>query len=147
MDGRSKGAGNCSPAWHVCELRWAIWFLLYVILRNWRRRDPNRPIFDNDHWNKWLAHSERSTRPHSKLARPQHGSDGQNSLTSLKAEYINSDQLSFFVFRLQLCGGPYTFREEAPSRFGPKRARPQARGRLLIPETERKMPMCAQKDR
>jgi hypothetical protein len=29
------------------------------------------------------------------------------SLTPLKAEYIGADQLSFFVFRLQLCGGPY----------------------------------------
>src|ERR1700724_2374030 len=29
------------------------------------------------------------------------------SLTPLKAEYIGADQLPFFVFRLQLCGGPY----------------------------------------
>jgi hypothetical protein len=28
-------------------------------------------------------------------------------LTPLKAEYISADQLPFFVFRLQLCGGPY----------------------------------------
>jgi hypothetical protein len=28
-------------------------------------------------------------------------------VTPLKAEYINADHLPFFVFRLQLCGGPY----------------------------------------
>ena len=28
-------------------------------------------------------------------------------MTPLKAEYIGADQLPFFVFRLQLCGGPY----------------------------------------
>ena len=26
---------------------------------------------------------------------------------STEAEYIGADQLPFFVFRLQLCGGPY----------------------------------------
>ena len=28
-------------------------------------------------------------------------------MTPLKAEYIGADQLPFFLFRLQLCGGPY----------------------------------------
>jgi hypothetical protein len=28
-------------------------------------------------------------------------------VTPLKAEYIGADHLLFFVFRLQLCGGPY----------------------------------------
>ena len=28
-------------------------------------------------------------------------------MTPLKAEYIGADQLPSFVFRLQLCGGPY----------------------------------------
>jgi hypothetical protein len=32
---------------------------------------------------------------------------GPESLTPLKAEYIGADHLPFFVFRLQLCGGPY----------------------------------------
>src|ERR1017187_4546471 len=32
---------------------------------------------------------------------------GPESVTPLKAEYIGADQLPFFVFRLQLCGGPY----------------------------------------
>src|ERR1700681_3418686 len=31
---------------------------------------------------------------------------GPESVTPLKAEYIGADQLPFFVFRLQLCGGP-----------------------------------------
>src|ERR1700692_637245 len=32
---------------------------------------------------------------------------GPESVTPLKAEYIGADQLPSFVFRLQLCGGPY----------------------------------------
>src|ERR1700687_5391025 len=32
---------------------------------------------------------------------------GPESMTPLKAEYISADQLPLFVFRLQLCGGPY----------------------------------------
>ena len=32
---------------------------------------------------------------------------GPESLTPLEAEYIGADQLPLFVFRLQLCGGPY----------------------------------------
>ena len=28
-------------------------------------------------------------------------------MTPLEAEYIGADQLPLFVFRLQLCGGPY----------------------------------------
>ena len=32
---------------------------------------------------------------------------GPESRTPLKAEYIGADQLPFFVFGLQLCGGPY----------------------------------------
>ena len=32
---------------------------------------------------------------------------GPESMTPLKAEYIGADQLPLFVFRLQLCGGPY----------------------------------------
>src|ERR1017187_5280016 len=32
---------------------------------------------------------------------------GPESVTPLKAEYIGADQLPLFVFRLQLCGGPY----------------------------------------
>jgi hypothetical protein len=32
---------------------------------------------------------------------------GPESVTPLKAEYIGADQMPFFVFRLQLCGGPY----------------------------------------
>jgi hypothetical protein len=32
---------------------------------------------------------------------------GPESLTPPKAEYIGADQLPSFVFRLQLCGGPY----------------------------------------
>ena len=31
----------------------------------------------------------------------------RSQLTPLKAEYIGADQLPLFVFRLQLCGGPY----------------------------------------
>ena len=31
----------------------------------------------------------------------------RSHLNSLKAEYIGADQLPLFVFRLQLCGGPY----------------------------------------
>src|SRR6202521_4382864 len=32
---------------------------------------------------------------------------GPESVTPRKAEYIGADQMPFFVFRLQLCGGPY----------------------------------------
>jgi hypothetical protein len=32
---------------------------------------------------------------------------GPQSLAPLEAEYIRADQLSCFVFRLQLCGGSY----------------------------------------
>src|ERR1700681_1624200 len=32
---------------------------------------------------------------------------GPESVTPLEAEYIGADQLPLFVFRLQLCGGPY----------------------------------------
>src|ERR1017187_9670312 len=32
---------------------------------------------------------------------------GPESVTPLKAEYIGADQLPLFIFRLQLCGGPY----------------------------------------
>src|SRR4029077_11758407 len=32
---------------------------------------------------------------------------GPESLTPLKAEYIGAHLLTFFVFRLQHCGGPY----------------------------------------
>jgi hypothetical protein len=33
-------------------------------------------------------------------------------VTPLKAEYIGADQLPFFVFRLQHCGGPYIPRSQ-----------------------------------
>src|ERR1017187_7263006 len=32
---------------------------------------------------------------------------GPESVTPLKAEYVGADQLPLFIFRLQLCGGPY----------------------------------------
>src|SRR5579863_7264041 len=35
-------------------------------------------------------------------------------MTPPKAEYIGADQLPYFVFRLQLCGGPYIPRMRFP---------------------------------
>src|SRR6266446_9334597 len=41
---------------------------------------------------------------------------GPELLTPLKAEYISADQLPLFIFRLQLCGGPYIPRRGAHQR-------------------------------
>jgi len=55
--------------------------------RSRKRSLPGRPVYEDE--------SERIYH------------HGPESSTPLKAEYIGADQLPFFVFRLQLCGGPY----------------------------------------
>ena len=55
-----------------------------------------------------LISEKVSTRPSTLYGRGRADiHHGPESMTPLKAEYIGADQLPFFVFRLQLCGGPY----------------------------------------